>query len=223
MIDRKFHQTQAPLLNYHYPLVFIPLLGASWSIFDPSPKTCVISSFVCPWSRWEDSQTCSVGCGHIPRISDSVVTQLDCEFCETGQLQSIQVCNVRTMNWATKSTKLGPYFPSPNELKLFLILVFTRQPKNTQRVPEREPTKDATSRTEHSANDRVDQLVESIQEKWPREDHPNASNDNCGGECSPTRAHAFDSTVSSDGGKPSLHLPMYISAHLCSSAILRSR
>lgn len=141
------------------------------SFFHPRPKTCVISFFVCPYSRWEDSQTCSIGYGHIPRISDSVVPQLEDEFCEPGQLQSIQVCNARTTSQVTKSTKLGPYFPSPNEPKLFLILLSLMQLKITPRKPERETTKDATSRTEHSANDRVEQLVGSIRERRPREGH----------------------------------------------------
>lgn len=35
-----------------------------WSCSDRSPKTFVITFFVCPSTKWEDSHTCSIGSGH---------------------------------------------------------------------------------------------------------------------------------------------------------------
>lgn len=76
-----------------------------------SQKTTVISFFICPWTWWEDSKTCSpLGCGNIPTPTissssdsdDSILfsqQQLECAFCgETGQLISIQVSNVTTVS-----------------------------------------------------------------------------------------------------------------------------
>lgn len=79
-----------------------PAYDHPWSCSDRTPQTSVISFFICPCSKWEDSKTCSLGCGHIPRTPDSVFSQLECEFCENGELQSIQVCNARHVRKAKK-------------------------------------------------------------------------------------------------------------------------